>query len=76
MPLYNDVLTVAKAYMGPAAGRFMDRQLSALGIEQTLLGPQDLEALGGRCYTSGKLLMDDSKAREFSEKIKKLKVAR
>jgi hypothetical protein len=70
--LYDEAIYVAKSYLGPAADRFMTRQLSALNIEPGLLGPQHLEALGGRCYTSGKLLMDDAKAKEFENRVKGL----
>ena len=73
MSLYDDVLYVAKSYLGPAADRFLTRQLSALNIEPALLGPQHLEALGNRCYTSGKLLMDDGRAREFGEEVRAIR---
>jgi hypothetical protein len=73
MALYDELLGTAKAYMGPAAERFLARQLSALNMEKGLLGAQHMEALGDRCYTSAKLLMDDDLAREFGNKVKGLR---
>jgi hypothetical protein len=72
MSLYDEVMNTATSYIGPAAQRFVDRQLDALGFDKAFLGPQHLDALGGRCYTSGKLLLNDDRAKEFSEKIKAL----
>ena len=72
MALYDQALNVAKDYMGPASGKFMDRQLAALGIDRAALGPQHLDTLSSRCYTSGKLVMEDGRAKEFSERIRTL----
>ena len=70
MSLYDEVLTLAKSSLGPAAERFVSRQLSALELEKDLLGPQHLESLSQRCYTSAKLLMDEGEARKFAEVVK------
>ena len=72
MSLYDDALGVTKQYMGPAAEKFMERQLKAMGLDSTRLSTDDLETLGDRCYTSGALYMADDKAQEFSKRIKML----
>lgn len=73
MALYDDVVELAKTYMGPAAKKFVDRQISGhLDVEASQLAGSHLGELAKWCYTSGKLLMDDGKATEFSEKVKAL----
>jgi hypothetical protein len=74
MALYDDVLAVAKTYMGPAAERFLSRQITShLNTTTQSLAPQHLSELAKWCYISGKLVMDEGKAREFSEKVKALR---
>lgn len=74
MALYDDVVNIAKQYLGPAAQKFVDRQISGhLSVDKSQLTAAHMEELAKWCYTSGKLLMDDAKAQEFSRKIKALK---
>ncbi len=74
MALYDDVVNLSKAYLGPAAKKFIDRQISGhLEVEASQLAPSNLDELAKWCYTSGKLLMDEAKAQELSEKVKALK---
>ncbi len=74
MALYDDVVDVTKQYMGPAAQKFIDRQLTRhLNIEISALDASFLDELAKYCYSSGKLLMDDGKAQELSKKVKSLK---
>lgn len=73
MALYDDVVGLAKTYMGPAAKKFVDRQISGHldGVSDgSELAKNHLDELSKWCYTSGKLLMDDAKAQEFSNKVK------
>ena len=74
MALYDDVVGLAKIYLGPAAQKFVDRQLKGhLNIaDGSALTSSHPEGLAKWYYTSGKLLMDDAKAQEFSEKVKSL----
>ena len=75
MALYDDVVDLAKTYMGPAAKKFVDRQISGHldGVSDgSQLTPSHLDELAKWCYTSGKLLMDDAKAQEMSDKVKTL----
>ena len=75
MALYDDVIDVAKSYLGPAAKKFVDRQISGhLDIgDGSQLAAGHLDELAKWCFTSGKLLMDEAKAQEFSDKVKALK---
>lgn len=76
MALYDDAVELAKSYMGPAAKKFIDRQINGhLDVDASGLNASHVEELAKWCFTSGKLLMDESKAQEFSEKIKALKQA-
>jgi hypothetical protein len=74
LSLYDDVVELAKPYLGPASERFVSRQITGhLKIEESQLSAQDLEELAKWCYVSGKLVMDDDEAREFSSKVQALK---
>ncbi len=74
MALYDEVVEVTKQYMGPAAKKFVDRQLTKhLNVEISALDASFLDELAKHCYSSGKLLMDETKAQELSEKVKSLK---
>lgn len=74
MGLYESAVSTAKVYLGPAAQKFVDRQISThLNIKGSELGPQHLEELAKWCYTSGKLVIPEQKAKEMSEKIRTLK---
>jgi len=71
--LYEEVVDLARNYMGPAAKKFVDRQIRVhLEIDGTELTFSDLDELAEWCYTSSKLLMNDYKAREFSNSIKSI----
>ncbi len=74
MALYDEVVEVAKVYMGPAAKKFIDRQIKGhLDINEAELDTEFLDELAKWCYTSSKLMMKEQKARELSEKILSLK---
>ena len=73
MTLYDDVLTIAQFYLGPAAKRFMTRQITGhLNTTTENLAPQHLDELAKWCYVSSKLVIDETKAQEFSQKVKAL----
>ena len=73
MGFYDDVVNLSKTYFGPAAKKFVDRQISGnLKIESSQLSPSHLDELAKWCYTSGKLMIDDAKAQELSSKVKAL----
>ena len=73
MALYDDTAAVAKVYMGPAAGKFIDKQIKTLGIDPpSSLGAQHITDLANACLNAGKMLLGDDKAKEFSDKVKAL----
>ena len=73
MALYDDALNVARHYLGPAAEKFMTRQIERVpDVETQNLGRQHLDELARWCFSSGKLIMGDSTAKDFSEKVQAL----
>jgi hypothetical protein len=75
MNLYDQVLKVATAYLGPAAEKFLQRQIKShlkLSTPQAL-SPQTLPELARWCEISGALIMDKAKAEEFSKKVKAIR---
>jgi len=74
MALYDQVVDVARVYLGPAAEKFVTRQIRThLNIESAQLGKQHLDELAHWCNISGALAMNEDKAKEFSNKVKALK---
>ncbi len=74
MALYDNVVAVAATYMGPAAERFVSRQISAhLSVSPTDLAAQHMDELAKWIMESGKLVMDEAKAVELSQKVKTMK---
>ncbi len=74
MSLYDNILNVARPYLGPAAEKFISRQIGQhLSIDAQKIASQQLDELAKWCLISGKLIMDESKAQEFSQKVKALK---
>ncbi len=74
MPLFNDVIELARPYLGPAAEKFVSRQVSGhLDVSSDQLTGRHLEELSKWCFISGKLIMPEAKAEEFSRRVKLLK---
>jgi len=72
--LYDDVVKIAKLYLGPAAERFVTRQVSShLNKAVTELTAGDLEELAKWCFVSGRLVMPEERAKQFGETVKKIK---
>jgi len=72
--LRDDVVKIAKLYLGPAAERFVDRQISGhLNKTASELTTGDLEELGRWCYVSGRLVMPEERAKEFGEAVRVIK---
>ncbi len=73
MALYEQVVDLARVYLGPAGKKFVDRQIKAhLEMDGSQLTFADIDELATWCYTSSKILMNEGKAREFSERVKSL----
>jgi len=74
MALCDSAIDAAKPFMGPAAEKFMNRQIKLhLGIEPAELTADKLEELATWCVSSGKLVMGEDKAKELAQKVKALK---
>jgi hypothetical protein len=72
--LYDEVVEVAKTYIGPVAERFVARQVTShLNLTVERLEAQHLEELGKWCYLSGRLIMEEARAQEFAGRVKGLR---
>ena len=73
MALYDNAISIAKEYMGPAGQQFLDRQIKEhLKLDPAELDPANLADLSKWCFTSGRLFIDSDLAKEFQEKIRAL----
>ena len=73
MSLYDDVVTIAKEYIGPAGQKFIDRQLeSHLKIAPADLNQNNLFELSKWCFTSGRLIIDAEEAKTFQGRVNAL----
>ena len=74
MALYDEIVEVSRAYVGRNTEKFVKRQIMAhMEIEISEMEAKFLDELADWCYTSGMIEMDEQKATEFSEDIRKLK---
>ena len=70
MTLYDEVLDVAKDYLGAAAQKFVNIQIrKRLKMEPHQLTAQHLEELAKWCYASAKPVMRHERAEEFSRRV-------
>lgn len=69
--LYNEVVSIATDYLGPAARRFIDRQIeNHLKKEAGDLKPKDIEKLAEWSRLAFALLTEDKKIiNEFSRRL-------
>jgi hypothetical protein len=73
MTLYDEVLDVARDYLGAAAQKFVNIQIKKrLKMEPYQLTAQHLEELAKWCYASGQLVMRHERAEEFSKRVQAL----
>jgi hypothetical protein len=75
MALYDDVLAVSREYLGPAAQRFLDRQISDRLdlVKKEDLALRHLDELAKWCQSSGALYLADGKAAEYAARLTALK---
>jgi hypothetical protein len=67
------ILKVAEEYLGSGAKRFMERQAGHIdGLKFEDLQPENVEEFAKWIGVSSKLLLDEKKAEEFSQKIKEI----
>ncbi|HEY8490006.1 MAG TPA: hypothetical protein VIO14_03340 [Dehalococcoidia bacterium] len=71
--LYEQVIGVAKPYLGLVTEQFVARQCTAhLKVQPQALTPAQIPELAKWVEISGALVMDKAKAAELKEKILKL----
>ena len=67
--LGEQVLLVAKQYLGPAAQQFLSRELRAIECSADTITPSHLPALSVRARISAERFMDADRAREFAGRV-------
>lgn len=73
--LGEQVLQIAKQYLGPAAQQFLTKELRALECTANTITPRHLAALSERARTSAERIMEAERAREFGERVAALLAA-
>ncbi len=73
--LGEQLLQVAKQYIGPAAQQFLTRELRALDCNADTVAPTHLEPLSARARVSAARFMDQARAEEFGTAVAQLAVA-
>ena len=68
-PLGEQVLQVAKQYLGPAAQQFLSKELRALECTADTIAPRHLAALSERAQVSAQRIMDADRAGEFAARL-------
>jgi hypothetical protein len=68
MALYDDVLAISREYLGPAADRFLTKQITGkLSLaDKGDLTSAHLDELAKWCHTSGSKFLDESQASEYA----------
>ena len=71
MSLYDNVVSICKPYLGPAAEKFLERQCGThLKVAPQQLSGQHLADLAKWTEVSAGLVMGKDKAAELAQKIK------
>ena len=75
MALYDDILTIARNYMGPAAEDYVNRRIRIVqrGEEPELIGVERLDRLAAGIDMTAKVYMSKPKAAAFRDAILALK---
>ena len=74
-PLGEQVLQVAKEYLGPAAQQFISKELRALECTADTITPWHLAPLSLRARASAERIMDSERASEFAARVSGLAAA-
>ena len=67
--LGEQVLEVAKEYLGPAARQFLSKELRALECSADTITPWHLPALSERARVAASRIMDSERASEFASRV-------
>ena len=72
--LSDKILQISVDYLGPAAGKFLDRQTTSHmgGLNFNEITAENIPQLSWWVHVSAKLILDPAKAKDFSDKIAKL----
>ena len=73
MALKDDIEAILVVYMGPIAGRFLQRQAAHINKKLEEITVLDLDNLAYWCHLSSKLTLGENTANEIKEKILALK---
>jgi tetratricopeptide (TPR) repeat protein len=65
----QQLLGVAKGYLGPATQTFLSSEFKALGVNANTIGPAQLEALVARVRTKAARAMGDERAAELASAL-------
>ena len=68
-PLGEQVLLVAKQYLGPAAQQFLSKELRALDCTADSITAAHLQGLAERSRIAARRIMDDERASEFGLRV-------
>ena len=73
--LYDNILEVARSYMGIAAKEYIDRRCRIVARDSSPadIGPEKLDRLVAGIDMTARVYMSEDKAREFSRRIRELK---
>ena len=74
-PLGEQVLRVAKEYLGPAAQQFLSKELRALDCTADSIAAVHLPALAERSRIAAARIMDERRASEFAQRVSGLGTA-
>lgn len=74
-PLGEQVLLVAKQYLGPAAPQFLTKELRALACDADTITEGHLPALSERARLAASRIMDADRAGEFGDRVAGLAAA-
>lgn len=74
MALYDDILNIAKEYMGPAAENFLIRRYTSIRIKTPQdLKKEDLDILATAIQATAKLYMSQDQVAKFKKAVLALK---
>jgi len=74
MALYDDILNIAKEYMGPAAEKYMIRRCTSIRITNPdELKKEDIDMLASAIQATAKLYLNEAQVLKFKQDILALK---
>ena len=74
MALYDDVLNIAREYMGPAAEKFMIRRCTSIRIKNPdEIKKEDIDRLAAAIQTTAKIYLNEAQVLKFKQDILALK---